>query len=357
MNVLIIGAGAIGCLAGGKLAQAGHQVTLAARPQTAAVIQANGLILHDSRGQRRIAAVQATNGIASAFAGDPYDLAVLTVKSYDTATAVNELAQAARGAPPPVLSLQNGVGNEEVLAEAFGAANVLAGVITTPVSVLGPATIQVDKPSYRVGLSPWQAETTSSIADATRQAFSQAGFAVSRYANAESMKWTKLLMNMAANAVCAILDMTPEQAFSFDVLVDLEIDAWREALAVMKAAGIPPTNLGGYPFRTLAPMITTLPKPLLRGALRSKVGGARGGKMPSLHIALHSGRKQSEVSWLNGAVVKKGEEKNVPTPINRMLAEVLLQMIDDPERRARWRHNPARVVMAAEEYRTRLGSR
>lgn len=357
MNVLIIGAGAIGCLAGGKLAQAGHEVTLAARPQTAAAIRANGLTLHDSRGQHRIAGVQAADGIALALAGTPYDLAILTVKSYDTATAINELAQAARGAPPPVLSLQNGVGNEEAIAEAFGAANVLAGVITTPVSVLGPAAIQVDKPSYRVGLSPWQAGTTSSIADAARQALSQAGFSVVRYANPESMKWTKLLMNMTANAVCAILDMTPEQVFALDVLVDLEIDAWREAFAVMDAAGISPVNLGSYPFRLLAPLITTLPKPLLRGALRSKVGGARGGKMPSLHIDLHSGRKKSEVSWLNGAVVKKGEERNIPTPINRMLADVLLRMIDDPERRARWRHNPARMVMAAEEYRTRSGNR
>jgi len=60
---------------------------------------------------------------------------------------------------------------------------------------------------------------------------------------------------------------------------------------------------------------------------------------------------------LNGAVVKKGEERNIPTPINRMLADVLLRMIDDPERRARWRHNPARMVRAAEEYRTRSGNR
>ncbi len=357
MKALIIGAGAIGCLVGGKLAQAGHEVTLAARPGTAAIIRQQGVEMHDSRGRHHITAIAAAGSIAAAFHLAAYDLAILTVKSYDTATALNEFVQVAGSAPPPVLSLQNGVGNEEALATALGGANVLAGVITTPVSVLGPAVVQVDKPAYTLGLSPWHADAPAPLVDATQTALTQAGFSVTRYADAQSMKWTKLLMNMMGNAVCAILDMTPAQEMAEDVLVDLEIDAWREALAVMQAANIRPANLGGYPFRLLAPLIRTLPKPLLRSALRVKAGGARGGKMPSLHIDLHSGRKQSEVAWLNGAVAKKGEEVGVRTPINRMLTDVLLGMIDDGERRARWRHNHARILLAAEEYRSRSGYR
>jgi 2-dehydropantoate 2-reductase len=356
LKALIIGAGAIGCLIGGKLAQAGHEVTLAARPGTAAVIRQQGIELHDSRGLHHIPAV-AAGSIAAALNAGAYDLAVLTVKSYDTAAALDEFVQAAGSAPPPMLSLQNGVGNEETLATALGDANVLAGVITTPVSVLGPAAIQVDKAAYALGLSPWQADVSASLVDTAQTALSQAGFAVTRYANAQSMKWTKLLMNMMGNAVCAILDMTPAQELADSVLVDLEIDAWREALAVMQAAGIRPANLGGYPFRLLAPLIRSLPKPLLRGALRAKAGDARGSKMPSLHIDLHSGRRKSEVAWLNGAIVRKGEEVGVRTPINRMLTDVLLRMIDDGERRSRWRHNHARILLAAEEYRSRSGNR
>ncbi len=357
MKVLIIGAGAIGCLVGGKLAQAGHEVTLVARPGTAAIIRQQGIELHDSRGQHRITSVAAAGSISAALHVAAYDLAVLTVKSYDTAAALNEFVQAAGGAPPPILSLQNGVGNEEALAAALGSANVLAGVITTPVSVLGPGAIQVDKPAYTLGLSPWHADVPASLVDATQSALTEAGFNVKRFAAAQSMKWTKLLMNMVGNAACAILDMTPAQEMAEDVLVDLEIDAWREALDVMQAAGIHPANLGGYPFRLLAPLIRMLPKPLLRSALRAKAGGARGGKMPSLHIDLHSGRKQNEVAWLNGAVVKKGEEVGVRTPINRMLTDVLFGMIDDGGRRARWRHNHARILLAAEEYRSRSGYR
>ena len=358
MKILIIGAGAIGCLVGGKLAQAGHEVTLVGRRQTVAVIQEQGLELTDDRGRRRITNVMAAGAIADALAADAaYDLAVLTVKSYDTAAAVDEIVQATRGAPPTVLSLQNGVGNEETIAAALGNANVIAGVITTPVSVLGPAAVQVDKPAYTLGISPWHPEVPAAVVTAAQAAMSKAGFAVVRYPDPQSMKWTKLLMNMVGNATCAILDMAPEQAFTDNVLVDLEIDAWREALTVMQAAGIRPANLGSYPFRLLAPMIRTMPKPLLRSVLRAKAGGARGGKMPSLHIDLHGGRRQSEVAWLNGAVVRKGDEVGVRTPINHMLTDVLLRLIDDAERRARWRHNQARMLMAAEEYRSRSGNR
>jgi 2-dehydropantoate 2-reductase len=53
------------------------------------------------------------------------------------------------------------------------------------------------------------------------------------------------------------------------------------------------------------------------------VGGGRGGKMPSFHIDLYSGRGTSEVEWLNGAVVRYGVKASVPTPINKVLTDTL----------------------------------
>jgi 2-dehydropantoate 2-reductase len=111
-------------------------------------------------------------------------------------------------------------------------------------------------------------------------------------------------------------------------------------------------NFGSYPVSLLAPLIRTLPVPVLRRALRKSVGDARGGKMPSLYIDLESGRTKSEVSWLNGAVVRKGNEVGVRTPINRMLTDVLLRIVETPSERDVWRGNSARLLAAAEEYRT-----
>jgi len=181
--------------------------------------------------------------------------------------------------------------------------------------------------------------------------FSQGNFRVENYRSAQSMKWTKLLMNMLGNASSAILNQPPEEIFSHNALADLEIEAWREALTVMDSAHIQPINMGKYPFQILTPLILRLPKSLLRFILRRQVTGGRGGKMPSLHIDLHSEKGRSEVGWLNGAVVELGEQVEIPTPINQLFTELLSSLLDDKESREAWSGETKRLVRSAEKYR------
>jgi len=99
----------------------------------------------------------------------------------------------------------------------------------------------------------------------------------------------------------------------------------RECLAVMAAQNIEAVDLPGTPVRALAFAIG-LPLWLSRPLLASAAGSGRGGKMPSFHIDLHSGRGKSEVSYLHGAVVRAGERTNAPTPVNKLLTETLLAL-------------------------------
>jgi 2-dehydropantoate 2-reductase len=353
VNVLIVGAGAIGCLIGGKLARANQQVTLAGRPTFVTAVRSRGLLLADETGRHTVRNVRAVESPLAAMTRSEtaFDLVVFTVKSYDTAAAIGDLCAAldATGAPPPaLLSVQNGVGNEDALAAALPTVSVLAGSITTPVSVEGPGAIHVDKPRYGLGLGLWRAGASGAgVFDATCQLMENAGFAVQRYADAQAMKWTKLLMNMMGNATCAILDEPPETAFADSRIVDLEIQAWREALAVISRAGIPPLNMDKYPFAALAPLIRFAPKALIRPILRRQIGGARGGKLPSLHIDLHGAKGRSEVGWLNGAVARKGAEVHVAAPVNQMLADVLTGLAANPGEIQAWRGNHARLLAAA----------
>jgi 2-dehydropantoate 2-reductase len=246
-----------------------------------------------------------------------------------------------------MLSLQNGVGNEETIAAALGRGRVIAGTITTPVQLMSPGVIHLEKSRHFIGISPWDTRVSPTLMMAVRQALQTAGFTVRLYPHAPGMKWTKLLMNMVGNATSAILAEPPQQVFADPALVDLEIDAWREALAVMQRAGIAPVNLGKYPFRWLAPLIRRLPKPLLRPALRSQAGGARGDKLPSLHLDLNAGKTRSEVAWLNGAVTQQGKLLGLPTPVNTHLTETLLSLVQHADERAAWRHNHRRLVEAS----------
>jgi 2-dehydropantoate 2-reductase len=349
MKILVIGAGAIGSLVGGKLALAGEEVTLAGRPRFAAAVQARGLHLIDETGERSITTIVATASIGEAVAirPEPFDLAIFTVKSYDTATALAELAAASDAQHRPVrslLSVQNGVGNEEALAAAFPVTPVIAGSITTPVSVPDVATIRIDKPRYHLSLAPWRPAVAGPEFAAARAALARAGFSAEFYAGAAGMKWTKLLMNMVGNATPAILGLPPDQLFADPAIVDIEIKAWREALAVMAAAGIAPVNMAQYPFRWLAPVIRLAPSAWIRPLLRKSVGGARGGKLPSFLLDIQAGKAQNEVGWLNGAVAALGAQTGVATPVNRRLTELVMAVAANPAERAAWQGDRHRLA-------------
>ena len=354
LRILIIGAGAIGCFVGGKLASAGHAVTLVGRARTASALQARGLELYAADSAvERVPSVSAVASVQEAFPG-PYDIAVLAVKSYDTATVLDEMAAAAAEPPPAILSLQNGVGNEEEIAARFGPQRVIAGTITAPVEVREPGVVQVTKPKFAVGLADFSPEseeaggnTQSSLLTPLSSSFSSAGLPTKVYNDAHSMKWSKLLMNMIGNATSAILAEPPAITFADPRIADLEIDALREALRVMAAAGIRPLNVEKYPLRTLAPLLRFGPRLLLRSALHRVVGGARGGKMPSLFLDLESGKRGSEVGWYNGAIVRKGLEVGIETPINRLLTETVQQLAAESSLRPGWRGNFEQLAAAA----------
>ena len=360
-NILIIGAGAIGCLVAGKLAQCNCSITVAGRPSFVDAFQhLGGLVIERSEGRQIVESITPASSIQDAFEqnADSFDLALLTVKSYDTKLAVQELFQAAKICAhelPVVISLQNGVGNEEAIASLLGPAYVIAGNITTPVSVLGASHIQINKESSDIGLSPWHPAISQARFELAQQLLSEAGFSVMVYPDAEGLKWTKVLMNMLGNASSAILAQPPEEIFANSQLVNLEIRAWREALAVMRKAEIPPVNIGSYAFSSWAPLIRHAPPILLRLVMRQQIARGRGGKMPSLYLDLVSGKTKSEVGWLNGAISSRGKQVNVPTPINTMFTEVLNSIVDQPSKRTLWQNDSLRLLVTADEYRERVG--
>ncbi|MEM7128592.1 MAG: 2-dehydropantoate 2-reductase [Chloroflexota bacterium] len=361
-NILVIGAGAIGCLVGGKLAQKGFAVTIAGRGRFVDEVQQyGGLRIEQAAGQQIVESIRPAASIQQAFehSSTGFELALLTVKSYDTELAVQELFQAAKVCGfdlPMVISLQNGVGNEEAIASLLGPAYVVAGNITTPVSVISPGRIRVDRESSDIGLSPWHPAISQTRFEFAQQALSEAGFSITIYPDAQGLKWTKVLMNMLGNASSAILGLPPEDVFAHSQLLNLEISAWREALAVMRSAKIPPVNIGSYTFSSWAPLIRRTPKFLLRFILRSQIGKSRGGKMPSLYLDLDGGKTKSEVGWLNGAISAKGKLVNIPTPINTMYTEVLNAIVHQPQKRELWHNANLRLLVTADEYRERVKS-
>ncbi len=348
MKVLSFGAGAIGTYIGGCLALAGEQVVFVEQPPVAAELRQRGLCLDLSIDKERkgdgVAVVPpeafgCAGSLAEALQDGPFDVALFALKSFDTAAALEGIRPFA-GRMPPVLCLQNGVDNEPAIAAVLGADKVIAGSVTASVGRRAAGDILLEK-KRGVGIGAGHPLSERLVA-----ALTAAGFRARLYPRPADMKWSKVLMNLPGGPLSAIADLTIAEVFADPGLFALEKRATREALAVMAAQGVHPVDLPGTPVRLLA-AAWRLPGFLVRSLLQKAIGGGRGGKMPSYHIDLHAGRKQSEVSWLQGAVVRYGEKCGVPTPVNRFLVETLLAMVRGDIPIAEFSRQPGKLIAYA----------
>lgn len=331
MRFLFLGAGAIGTYVGGSLAAAGHEVTYSEQPAAAEVIADQGLRLTRQGRTAPVRDLHVFGSAADALAAGQYDVTVFALKSFDTEPALDDLL--ATGEPvPPVLSLQNGVDNEPLIRARLG--EVITGTVTTAVSKPGVGQVVEEKRrGIGIGLDhPLGERLVSALNDAQLNAVG--------YPEPGPMKWSKLLTNLTGNATSAILDEPVATLFADRRLYEVEVAVLRECLAVMAALGYRPVDLPGTPVRALALAASRLPRIIAQPALTRALGGGRGDKMPSFHIDLHSGRGQTEVRYLNGAVVRHGKAHGVPTPVNRVLTETLEALSAGRQSPEIYRHNP-----------------
>ncbi len=171
----------------------------------------------------------------------------------------------------------------------------------------------------------------------------EAGFDVKTYPDYRGLKWTKLLMNLLANAASAILDWTPAEVMACPLTARLEARAWQEAIAVMAGLGVHPVTLAGYPFPVLLPPARRLPPAWLARLLRGFVAGGRGSKMPSLQIALAAGQP-TEVEWLNGAVARCGGQLGLSVPVNTLYTRLVTDLTAGSLQWHDYRNHPERLA-------------
>jgi 2-dehydropantoate 2-reductase len=345
LKILSFGAGAIGTYIGGSLGLAGEQLVFVEQPSTAAELRNRGMRLDLSLDKRRklheasmlpAEAFVVAGSLDEALRYGPFDVALFALKSYDTPAAVEEMRPLA-GRLPPIWCLSNGVDNEPALAALLGSGKVIPGTVTSAIGRRGAGDIVLEK-LRGVGIASTQ-PLSGNLLEAANKAFLNAR----GYANPLAMKWSKLLTNLIANPTSAILDMTAAEVFANRKLYALEVAMLRECLAVMDAQGIPVVDLPGTPVRALA-FSTRLPLWLSKPFLARAAGSGRGGKMPSFHIDLHSGRGKSEVEYLHGAVVRAGEKFGVPTPVNKALTETLIALTQGKAPLEKFAHKPAELL-------------
>jgi 2-dehydropantoate 2-reductase len=292
LRFCVIGAGSMGSLYGGLLARAGFDVTLLdVWAEHVDAIRQQGLRLDGITGEV-VVRVRATVRAADV---PPADVALVLTDANATA----EAAAAARTLLRPdgfAVTLQNGIGNVEALAEALGRPRVAGGLSYHSAAVRGPGHVSHTHagPTWLGELDGTRTPRVERLATALRTA----GFAPTIVDDIEGLIWAKFIHNCAINAICAVTGLRVGEISSHPGADELQTRIIEEALAVVRAQGIVLPELD--------------PMGSIKAFCRVKFN------KPSMLQHVEQG-KRTEIDALNGAIVTAGRRLGVPTPYNESL--------------------------------------
>lgn len=295
MRICVLGAGSLGCAIGGVLTEAGSDVTLINRSATQVdAMNRNGLRLRDGESERTVKVKAAVDcrGIGRV------DLVIVLVKSFHTRDAV-QAATPLFGEGTMILSLQNGLGHEDILAELAGRNRVLAGKTYAGGMMLGLGRVMIGIK----GKDSFIGELDGSISERVRSVaaeFNRAGLSTTVSTNIMGVIWDKLLVNVATGALSGITRLPYGRLYRVPEVVDCALAAVAEAIAVARASGIKLSL--NEPREAWLKAAEGLPPEFKASMLQSLEKGSR-----------------TEIDFINGSVVRWGEKCGVPTPVNRVL--------------------------------------
>lgn len=289
MRVLIVGAGGVGGYFGARLARGGHGVAVLARGATLDALRRDGLRVRSTLEGEFTAAVEA---VADVRGLAPVDAVLLCVKSFDTRPAV-EAVRPAVGPDVPVLSLQNGVDNEEVIDELLGPGHAMGGVAYVFATIDRPGVIE-HRFGGRIVFGELDGRRTAR-AERLREMFATAGVPAELSTDIRRMLWDKYVFISAQAGMTAltrcptgVLRRVPETWGMYRAIVE-------ELSAVARAAGV---DLGADPVERVM-------------AAAAQLGADN---YSSLHHDLVHG-KRLELEALHGHAWRLGHKLGVPTPM------------------------------------------
>jgi 2-dehydropantoate 2-reductase len=299
LKIYFLGAGALGCAIGGTLAAAGSDVTLIDRYQAHVdAINRDGLFMKDGETDRVVKVKAATDsrGLPAA------DLVIVLVKSFHTREAILS-ALPIVGKHTAVMSLQNGLGHEDILVEAVGVSRVLAGKTYVGGVLLSPGHIIAGTRGKRTIIGELDGAIGARVT-AIAEEFERAELPTTVSDNIVGTMWDKLLINVATGALSGITGLTYGGLYAVPEIEACAIAAVTEAMAVARAAGVKLSIQNPRDAWVMA--AEGLPEEFRTSMLQSLEKGS-----------------VTEIDFINGAVLRAGKRHNVPTPVNHALVAAI----------------------------------
>ena len=297
MKIAIIGAGAMGSIFGAMLSGAADVFLVDPFAEHIMEINANGLIVeggNNSKEKYNVTACTDTSIIKSRV-----DLAIIFTKSYATAQAA-QTALSILDERGIALTLQNGLGNLEIIAGIVGDDRAVAGVTSHGGTMVCPGVVR------HAGTGPTHIAGNKRNREAVKrvvETFNSAGIETDISDNLDGLIWGKLIINVGINALAAILQVENGFLEKTVAVEKLMARAVSEAVNVADALKIK------LPYET--------PLEQVKKVCRDTAGN----RASMLQDILKGAR--TEVGVINGAIVEKGREMGIPTPYNIFLSEII----------------------------------
>jgi 2-dehydropantoate 2-reductase len=300
MRVLVVGTGAVGGYFGARLARGGHAVTFVARGENLAALRAGGLRVE--LGDETLHLPAPASVVDPADAPAP-ELVLVCVKSYDTPAVAAALRPAVR-TDTIVLSLQNGVENEDVLAAVLGLPPLLLALTQIGVALVAPGVVRFSGRGNILFGEPDGRDTPRTRVVAA--ALAQAGIPHAVRPDIRVAVWEKLAWNAGFNAVTTLTRATVAEALALPATREAIVAAMEEVDAVATALGV-----------------------LVRRRRTARVLTESTAALPDFQTSmlqdLLRGRRL-EHDAINGAVVRAALRAGVPAPVNRTLLALLARL-------------------------------
>lgn len=296
MKISIIGSGAMGSLFGALLAQSGHDVVLIdIRQDHVDAINTEGLGVQFG-GKTRKYAIKASTSIED---GNNSDLIIIFVKSPQTKEAAVAALKCLNDTGS-VLTLQNGMGNADIISEIIPPDQVIAGTTSHGATLLGAGLIH-HAGAGPTTIGPWS-ETSSSDLEAIKDMFCKAGIETQLEENIHLIIWKKLIINVGINAITALTGIKNGQIVDAPPTANLVHRAVQEACDVALAHGVKlPDDIVEHVFTAAK----------ATGPNRSSMGQDV------------DNRRRTEIDVINGAVVCLAKNKNIDVPVNQTLTSLV----------------------------------
>ncbi len=310
LKYLVLGAGALGSVFGGMLQKNGHDVTFVGRGRHLEKIRNAGLTLTGLWGDQHLDKLECFERIEDVTGS--FDVILLCVKSYDTAAVMRQAAHLV-GDDTLVVSIQNGLGNWEMIAEVVGWERTVGGRVIFGAEIAEPGVARVTVYADKVLLGSPCGDVASERIKRVCDELDGAGIPTAFTDEIERFIWNKVLYNSCLNPLGAILQCPYGELVKTPALVDTMRRIIEEIFAVAAARKV---NLG---YDDPQEYFDVLMKVQLPPTVEHRA---------SMLQDLERGRR-TEIDALNGAVSRYGRENGLATPVN----DTLVALIRELERR------------------------